>query len=568
MDDIASCILERCTFLELHKLRRLNKSIRRAVTLFLDKVAPSLVVLGGLDIELDDEERRYSNPAVISSSVHALRFSCMKWYTLPSMPTPRFSCAVCTLPDGRIVVAGGISTINGYHSDPVANPSCFVQGGNSMMGQPMDEAGNPNTWRGRNSQRGGDVGLSNVVEVFHPSLGSWSKLPPLPIPRAGAKGCYVYNENGGDLLLILGGNVGCCNHQNNNKDRNFTRDVEVFSFKFNKWLNNVNESFFPHMIHSRSDFALTEIAGLGIFVVGGTNKYLWPNKPLTAEFFRYDKICWEEVPEPPKCRHGPDRVSKPEQIGCESVSLQQQIRCFPCHVIVQGGMRVDPDHYGKIPAGSGQDSDSEVDVWFEAENSSSEEDEPYNDAWGDDDNNYNARLTRSSDFDVFDLENQRWLIDEEHDQFFQFFGPMRAGTILFNPFGNTLIVAGGNYEYSFATNQEYPQHGSTDDIFVIDGPKGKRIQLYWPRHQLRRQVTAAGTAKLTNIKVLVSKHGWQDLRIQSEVELHDMKTQSYNGKKGIITKDIGGGANGRWGVLLEGIKNPISVRAKCLRVLK
>ena len=129
------------------------------------------------------------------------------------------------------------------------------------------------------------------------------------------------------------------------------------------------------------------------------------------------------------------------------------------------------------------------------------------------------------------------------------------------------FIAGGNYEFFSDTERRYPQHGSDDCVFIVDGPKGKRIQLYWPR-QLRQKVAAAGTARLANLKELAAKHGWQDLRLHYRVELHGMTTESYNGKKGNITKDIGGGANGRWGVTLDGSEKPISTRARNLRVIE
>jgi hypothetical protein len=80
-------------------------------------------------------------------------------------------------------------------------------------------------------------------------------------------------------------------------------------------------------------------------------------------------------------------------------------------------------------------------------------------------------------------------------------------------------------------------------------------------------VSAGGTAENRDLKQLALKHGWQDLRTNKLVALQGMKTESYTGRRAKIVKDVGGGANGRWGALLDGETKPISMRAECLRLL-
>jgi hypothetical protein len=132
-----------------------------------------------------------------------------------------------------------------------------------------------------------------------------------------------------------------------------------------------------------------------------------------------------------------------------------------------------------------------------------------------------------------------------------------------NPLGDTLIVAGGNYGL-YGDTSRYWTHGSSGDLHIVDGPKGKRLRKWWEMSQL---VSAGGTTEVRNLKQLALKHGWQDLRTNKLVDLHGMRTESYNERRGKIVKDVGGGANGRWGVLLDGETKAIVVRAECLRLL-
>jgi hypothetical protein len=512
-----------------------------------------MVVIGGLGIELDDEEHPppSSESSTISAGVHALRLATMQWYTLPSLSTPRFAAAVCTLLDGRIFVAGGITTKG---ENILANPEVFVEEGRSMRGQPDYEAGGFE-WRGRNSQRGDK---SNVVELFNPIDGSWSNLPPLPNPRAGAKACV---DAKGGRILVIGGSTDF---------RDFSRDVEVFDLATNAWLTTSTDQAPPQMNGARTEFALTRIPDKGILVVGGTNRYLWPNSPLTAEFYDFSNIAagWKTLPPPPVSEYAePGTVETCEQIGCECTLFEDNR-----YVVIQGGMSISPEY--TVPVGRGNETDSEdddedmdmddsprkseMDCWWESTADDS------SDGYGD--GGYDKRLDREFGMHVYDLKLGRW-IDEKHSKRFENMERARTGRGVWNARGDTLLVVGGNYQfYSTTRNHQYPSHGTSQEVFVVDGPKGKRLSLPWSRY-MRRSVTAAGIANIDNLYLLAQKHGWEDLRLGANVELRGMKSESYNGRRGEIVRDMEGGATGRWGVRLEGERKSISIKAECLRVL-
>jgi hypothetical protein len=204
----------------------------------------------------------------------------MEWYTLPSMPTPRFTAGICTTLDGRIIVAGGIVQLD--PDNGVANPACYVEEGLRMRGQPDREAGDTYKWRGRHSQRGTST---DAVELFDPVSATWQSLPCLPQPRAGARACVDEERQ---RLLVIGGSTA---------DVSFTRDVEVFALRTNQWIPNEDGRVVKPMVKCRTEFGLTLCPGKGIFAVGGTNRYLWPNSPVTREICAFGTREWSMLPE-------------------------------------------------------------------------------------------------------------------------------------------------------------------------------------------------------------------------------------------------------------------------------
>lgn len=244
---LSKLILSGLGLVDVCKFRLANVMTNRTVTKLLNDL-PSMVIIGGLEIELDNEDVKY--PATISPGVHAFSLAKMQWCTLPSIPTPRFSAAVCNLSDGQIFVAGGIFELG---NNAVANPSVFVEFGSSMIAQPAREAGT-RMWRGRNAQRGTK---SDAVEMFDAISGEWRSLPPLPRPRAGARACV---DASGGRILVVGGSTD---------QREFSRDVEVFDLATNTWLTPTSSRISP-MNQARTEFAMTRIPEKGILVVGGT----------------------------------------------------------------------------------------------------------------------------------------------------------------------------------------------------------------------------------------------------------------------------------------------------------
>ena len=87
-----------------------------------------VVLAGGLEVDLD------SSPEVqLCDSVHGLSPATMTWYSLPRLAIARAEAATCSLADGGLFVAGGISKLN---DNALANPGHFVDQDMSMRGQP------------------------------------------------------------------------------------------------------------------------------------------------------------------------------------------------------------------------------------------------------------------------------------------------------------------------------------------------------------------------------------------------------------------------------------------------
>ena len=169
----------------LARLQSVSTQCRDGVRAHLARSEPAPVLIGGVSVDLDEIP---GIPAKISGSVHVLSPGCIgqkgpdAWYALPPMPTPRALAAACTLPDGRIFVAGGIDKLN--HANALANPAVFAEENMTMMGQPAHERGKMYEYRGRQGQHGRKT---RVVEIFDPATNTWATLLPLPIAVAGAR---------------------------------------------------------------------------------------------------------------------------------------------------------------------------------------------------------------------------------------------------------------------------------------------------------------------------------------------------------------------------------------------
>jgi len=260
--DLSDSILRHLSFRNIQTLRSVSRRANIAVTAHLDRY-PSMVIVGGLHIDLDTDDEPLE--CDISNSVRAFRPGTMQWYTLPPLNVARFCAAACSLPDGRIFVAGGVI---GFDDDnAMANQGVFVEEGRSMRGQPEYERGGYGSWKGRNASRGT---LAETVEMFDPQQARWSvldqKLPRGSITgertRAGARACL--DESGSNILLI-GGTVEEVTHP-------FSREVDVFDLETNRWVQR-EVAAFPPMNQARSEFVLARVPGKGIFVAGGTNRY-------------------------------------------------------------------------------------------------------------------------------------------------------------------------------------------------------------------------------------------------------------------------------------------------------
>jgi len=125
------------------------------------------------------------------------------WAQLPDLPSPRSHAAAMRMPDGTLIVAGGLAHETGAPLDEVyALP----------LGAAAWEPRRPmTTARGGCAYgaalgwlvcAGGEAGSSalRVVEAYDPLGDAWTPLPEAPVARAGAQGAVI-----GQQLYIPGG---------------------------------------------------------------------------------------------------------------------------------------------------------------------------------------------------------------------------------------------------------------------------------------------------------------------------------------------------------------------------
>jgi N-acetylneuraminic acid mutarotase len=155
------------------------------------------------------------------------------WTTLPDMPTARNHLAVSAV-DGKVVVAGG--------------------------------------------RFGGGVGseMTDIVEIYDPATGSWSRGTSLPKPRAGmasvtSRGC----------MYAIGG-------EGNDADpRGIFEENEMFNPRTNEWV-----SLEPMPLPTHGLTGAAAIDGL-VYIPGGAiaRGVSGPDVPLKLQVYKGDTVC-------------------------------------------------------------------------------------------------------------------------------------------------------------------------------------------------------------------------------------------------------------------------------------
>ncbi len=345
------------------RLSQTSHSFQVSLFNILDLKFPALVIAGGLRVETQDREIE------ILGDVKVLRQSRLNstlfthrlgrkvkdaaWYNLPKMPTPRFAAAVCTLPVGDIFVVGGINKLGLQHNmhdgyltkvNAFANPAVYAEScrldnrPDYEMGDHDGFQGTGVRYEGRYTQQGEPC---NIVEMFSVNDNQWHLLPPLPMKIAGAQLEFQNNK-----LYLIGGSCKVKKGEDN-RSFAFSEIVLVYDMDVNIW------KIGPSMNECRTEFGSVSTED-GILVVGGTNRYLYPNRALTAEYLSFHTMKWTLI-DPPKGREMEERkdsdgkiteeawerVLHPERIQCRCTFVDPSNCNNKRYVAIVSGMALD-----------------------------------------------------------------------------------------------------------------------------------------------------------------------------------------------------------------------------------
>lgn len=125
------------------------------------------------------------------------------WTQLPDLPSPRSHAAAMRLPDGTLIVAGGLAHETGAPLDEVYALPFGAAAWEPRRPMPTARGGCAHgVALGRLICAGGEAGSSalRVVEAYDPIGDAWISLPEAPVARAGAQGAVI-----GQQLYIPGG---------------------------------------------------------------------------------------------------------------------------------------------------------------------------------------------------------------------------------------------------------------------------------------------------------------------------------------------------------------------------
>ncbi len=153
---------------------------------------PRIYVIGGA----------IANSAV--ATVLAYDISSDTWTQLPDLPSPRSHAAGAILPDGTLLVAGGLHTLDA--TQPIADVDVLGPGASAWTARasmPTARGGCAYALFGsRFLCVGGEAGTSalDVTEAYDWVADAWTTLAPMPSKRAGTQGAKI-----GARLFIPGG---------------------------------------------------------------------------------------------------------------------------------------------------------------------------------------------------------------------------------------------------------------------------------------------------------------------------------------------------------------------------
>lgn len=126
------------------------------------------------------------------------------WTQLPDLPSPRSHAAATILPDGTLLLVGGLRTLDA--SQPIAEVLALPVNATSWQTRaPMPTARGGCAYALFGTRfvcAGGEAGASalNITEAYDWASDTWEELPAMPSRRAGTQGAKI-----GTRLFVPGG---------------------------------------------------------------------------------------------------------------------------------------------------------------------------------------------------------------------------------------------------------------------------------------------------------------------------------------------------------------------------
>ena len=199
------------------------------------------------------------------------------WAALPAMAEKRFGAVAVALPDGRLLVAGGVAGHTCHASAEVLSADGSGWAAVAAMPGPRAFAAAgllPSGWvivAGGCSGPG--AAALATVEQWDPVEDRWSVLPPMLHARTEAAGVVL-----ADGRFAVFGGIGA--------DGKFRWDGEVVDSATGRW-----ESLPWNMAVTRANFGLAAVAG-GMIAIGGDQE------AAAAELFDEESGRWLALPHP------------------------------------------------------------------------------------------------------------------------------------------------------------------------------------------------------------------------------------------------------------------------------
>lgn len=287
-------------------LRRCRQLCKRMALVCCQAAAqrPQIAVLGG------------NSGDTPTARVTAFDLPTATWRRLPNMSSARSNAAVCTMMDGRLLVAGGFDADGVHQSAEVFDPVTgrwnqlppMSTGRSGCRACPTLDSTN-----GAIVMGGYDSDLVTIasVECYDAQTNSWKAFPPLRSPRYDFSACVLprtgYLPSQRERIVVAGGTADTSA---------WLKTAEVFDG--NMW------NLLPSMSMQRDRCGACVLPGGGVAVLGGSitkgdSTQVKVHNLRTCEVYDFARDQWTDMPPMHAARCNFGAVAVPQLDGCVAV---------------------------------------------------------------------------------------------------------------------------------------------------------------------------------------------------------------------------------------------------------